>query len=447
MNRTTAAAGDGRAAEGGSQRVAGPAPASALHTVIILAKSPRPGRVKTRLTPVFSPTEAAALAAAAIRDTLASARATGARTLLSWDGPRSSWLPSEVPVHAQRGDDLAERLDETFRHCLSPDGDQPTLLVGMDTPQVTAADLLSDWCGADAVLGLSEDGGYWAIGLRRYRPGLFAGVPMSTDRTGAAQLARLREAGLSVRLLAPRRDVDEPADAAAVAAAAPATRFARTFRRIVESPCHPSLLFDAALAGNRVWAESVGATGGRPRPLPVDAWLRMSAVDQLIVSRCSGPVIDVGCGPGRFAGALAARGLPVLGIDVSSASVGRTRARGASALCRDVFDPVPGEGRWQTLLLADGNVGIGGDPLVLLTRCRELLSPEGWALVEVDPEEGVDERGVMRLTGPLGRRSTSFPWARVGASALVRYAGQAGLLTVEDWRAEGRAFVALRHAA
>ncbi len=415
--------------------------------MLILAKSPQPGRVKTRLTPDFSPREAAALAAAAIRDTVAAARATGARTILSWDGPRTAWLPQDVPVRAQHGDGLGERLDHAFREELSPVGDHPTLLIGMDTPQVGPADLLADWGGADAVLGLSEDGGYWAIGLRRYQPGLFAGVPMSTDRTGLAQLGRLVSQGLSVHLLPVHRDVDEPADAAAAAAIAPDTRFARTYRRIVQTPCDPTLMFDTALVRGGVRVESQSTALRVPRLLAVSSWLTMSDVDDLIVSRCSGAVIDVGCGPGRFVEALAARGLPTLGIDVSSTSVGQTRARGGSALRRNVFEPVPGEGRWQTLLLADGNVGIGGDPLQLLRRCRELLSPEGWALIEVDPDDHLDERTTLTLTGPWGRRSTPIPWALVGATSLARYAAQAGLLAVEDWRADGRAFVTLRQAA
>ena len=342
---------------------------------------------------------------------------------------------------------LGERLDHAFREALSSTGNQPTLLIGMDTPQVSPADLLADWHGADAVLGLSEDGGFWAIGLRRYVPGLFVGVPMSTDRTGSAQLERLVSQGLSVHLLRTHRDVDEPADAAAAAASAPDTRFARTFRRIVNTPCDPTLMFDTALVRGGVHVEGESGALGVPRPLAVGAWLRMSDVDDLIVSRCSGPVIDVGCGPGRFVEALAARGLPALGIDVSGASIGQTRARGGSALRRNVFERVPGEGRWQTLLLADGNVGIGGDPLELLRRCRQLLSPEGWALVEVDPDEHMDVRTRVTLTGPLGRRSSPIPWALVGATALVRYAAQAGLLAVEDWRGDGRAFVTLRQAA
>jgi rSAM/selenodomain-associated transferase 1 len=418
-----------------------------LQAVVILAKSPQPGRVKTRLTPVFSPAEAAALAAAAIRDTLDAARATGVRTILCWDGPTPEWLPRDVRLQRQQGDGLAQRLDQAFRDCLPTTGDHPTLLIGMDTPQLDAADLCVDWDGADAVLGLSDDGGYWAIGLRRYQPGLFSGVPMSTDRTGAEQLERLVSQGLSVHLLPTHRDVDEPGDAVVVARAQPHTRFARTFRRIVATPCHPSQLFDAALAGGGIHVEGVDATFGAPQPLAVEAWFSLSDVDELIVSRCAGPVIDIGCGPGRFVEALAARGLPVLGIDVSGASVGHTRARGASALRRNVFEPVPGEGRWQTLLLADGNIGIGGDPRALLDRCRQLLGPEGCALVEVDADDDVDVRTHVTLAGPLGRRSTPFPWALVGATALVRYSAEAGQLAVEDWRLDGRAFVTLRRAA
>lgn len=425
-------------------------PCSTLQSIIILAKSPQPGRVKTRLTPDFSPSEAAALAAAAIRDTLDAARATGAQLSLAWEGPTTPWLPDDVAVRPQRGDGLGERLDSAFRDVLPDDGDRPTLLVGMDTPQVGPQDLLADWGGADAVLGLSEDGGYWAIGFRRYQPGLFVGVPMSTSRTGAAQLERLVAMGLSVHLLPSQRDVDEAADAAAVAELAPQTRFAQTFRRIVGRPCDPTLMFDLALTRGGVHLEWASPIEGRPahrHPLDVASWLTMSGVDELIVSRCSGPVIDIGCGPGRFVEALSARGLPALGIDVSGASIVATRARGGSALLRDVFKPVPGEGRWQTLLLADGNVGIGGDPLLLLHRCSQLLSPQGWALVEVDPDEDVDLRTDVTLTGPWGRRSLPIPWARVGATALLRYAAQAGLLAVEDWRIDGRAFVTLRQAA
>ncbi len=417
-----------------------------VDTVLVIAKSPRPGRVKTRLTPLFSPDEAALLAGAAIRDTLAAAAGTGRRTVVAWDGPRTPWLRGErLEVVAQRGNGLAERLEAAFRDALGAAEDRPTLLVGMDTPQLATADLLPDWDDADAVLGPSEDGGFWAVGVRRYRPGLFAGVPMSTDHTGRDQLARLRALGLRIRLLPMMRDIDEPEDAAVVAGIAPHTRFARTYARIVGTPCHPATLWDGALGGVPVRATATG--GGTPPSFDVASWSRLSPVDELVVSRCAGPVIDIGCGPGRFVEALAARGVPALGIDVSHASVGQTRARGGSALLRDVFRTLPAEGRWRTLLLADGNIGIGADPVLLLGRCRQLLSPEGAAVVEVDPDVGRDERTTVTLHGPLGRRSSPVPWARVGSAALTRYAAQAGLLPMEDWNAAGRSFVVLRPAA
>lgn len=423
-----------------------PDPARAeLDGVIVIAKSPRPGRVKTRLTPVFSPHEAACLAAAAIRDTVAAARGTGLRTVVAWDGPPAPWLDAEAEVIAQRGEGLGQRLDAAFADALGTAVDRPTLLVGMDTPQLTPADLLADWHGADAVLGPCEDGGYWSIGLRRYLPGLFDDVPMSTDHTASDQLARLLACGLTVHLLPTMRDVDEPEDARVVAGLVPSTRFARTYARIVAAPCDPMALWESALEGRPVTL-SLGAGTG-PATLDVASWLSLSAVDELVVSRCAGPLIDIGCGPGRFVEALAARGIPALGIDVSPASVGRTRARGASALVRDVFHPLPAEGRWHTVLLADGNIGIGADPAALLRRCRELIAPDGSAVVEADPDRSRDERTQVVLHGSLGRRSVPVPWARVGSRALVRYAAAAGLLPLEEWQAAGRTFVVLRPAA
>ena len=119
----------------------------------------------------------------------------------------------------QRSGDLAERLAAAFAD-VTRDRTRPdrVLLIGMDTPQVTPELLESSWGSADAVLGLSEDGGFWAIGLRGVDPApVFAGIEMSTERTGAAQLGRLIDLGLSVALLPPLRDVDVPADADAVA--------------------------------------------------------------------------------------------------------------------------------------------------------------------------------------------------------------------------------------
>lgn len=205
-------------------------------TLLVLAKRPVPGRVKTRLCPPCTPEQAAALAAAALDDTLAAVLATPARRrVLVLDGAPWAGLPGDLDVVAQRGAGLDERLAAAFADAA---GGEPALLVGMDTPQVTPAllgaavdALLAP--GADAVLGAADDGGYWAIGLRRPDPAVFLGVPMSTGDTGAAQHARLADLGLAVTLLPTLRDVDVADDAVAVAGAAPTTRFAGTVRAVL----------------------------------------------------------------------------------------------------------------------------------------------------------------------------------------------------------------------
>ncbi len=201
--------------------------------LVVLAKAPEPERAKTRLTPPCTPPQAARLAEAALRDTLAAVAAAPARRrVLALDGAAGDWLPAGFELVSQRGEGLGERLG----HALVAAGG-PALVVGMDTPQLTpallaaaAARLISP--GVDAVLGPALDGGYWTIGLRTPDPSVFTGVPMSSPETGAAQLARLRALGLSTSLLEPLRDVDTIADALAVAAAAPATRFAAELARL-----------------------------------------------------------------------------------------------------------------------------------------------------------------------------------------------------------------------
>ena len=208
---------------------------SANHLVAFV-KAPRLGRVKTRLCPPCTPEQAAALAEAALADTLEAAAATPcAGRILVLDGAPGEWLPKGFEVVPQRGDGLSERLAAAFAPCTAP-----TLLIGMDTPQVDP-ELLGEALaelerpGADAVLGLAEDGGYWAIGLRRPDPAAFEGVPMSSPRTGAAQLARLHRLGLRVRELPRLRDVDYLEDAHTVAAQRPRGAFARELRRLEPS--------------------------------------------------------------------------------------------------------------------------------------------------------------------------------------------------------------------
>jgi SAM-dependent methyltransferase len=320
----------------------------------------------------------------------------------------------------------------------------------MDTPQLTPQLLASAWpaadaAGADAVLGPSADGGFWAVGLRRPCPAAFPGVPMSTPHTFAAQLARLRSLGLRVHLLPELRDVDTPADAAVVAALAPHTRFARLHRHLTGPPSRPVSpleLYGAALQGRPV---SVELADGRRLPLDVGRWADApDGIDRLMLSRCEGAVLDLGCGPGRLVGALAEAGRPALGVDISAGAVRLTAERGASVLCRSVQGRLPAEGRWDTVLLADGNIGIGGDPAALLRRCQVLLRPGGLLLAETDPCDDLDDRSPVTLVDARGRRSHPLPWARLGRAALAELGWRTGYRVAEEWRADPRAFLALR---
>jgi glycosyltransferase A (GT-A) superfamily protein (DUF2064 family) len=207
--------------------VTAPVPESAT-TLLVIAKEPVPGRVKTRLVPPCTHEQAASLAEAALTDTLrAVLMAPARRRVLVLEGRPGPWLPPGFDVVAQCGGPLDERLAGAFAAVRGP-----ALLIGMDTPQVTP-DLLSvDWQAADAVFGPAADGGFWAIGLRVPDPALLRGVPMSTAKTGAIQRARLAAAGLRVADLPPLRDVDTAADAVAVARQAPQSRFAARAREL-----------------------------------------------------------------------------------------------------------------------------------------------------------------------------------------------------------------------
>lgn len=183
---------------------------------------------------------------------------------------------------------------------------------------------------------------------------------------------------------------------------------------------------------------------GRRLHLDVRRWLGSAdAVDRGVLARCVGPTLDVGCGPGRLVGARAATGQVVLGVDIAAAAVELTARRGAPVLHRSVFDPLPGEGRWPTVLLMDGNVGIGGDPSRLLRRLRQLLATGGQLLVEVDPRPGVDE--VLTVRFATEAAGPTFDWAVVGTDGLARHAERAGLRYVESesWASGGRSFVRL----
>jgi rSAM/selenodomain-associated transferase 1 len=198
-----------------------------MTALIVVAKEPAPGRVKTRLCPPCTPEQAAGLAAAALGDTLAViAAAPCAARVLALDGAPGPWIPDGFVIVPQRGNGLDERLANAFASVTGA-----ALVVGMDTPQITPA-LIADAIttlhtpGVDAVLGPAADGGWWCLGLRRANADALVGVPMSTEHTGRAQLARLHELNLCTARLPELVDVDTFADARAVADLIPESRFA-----------------------------------------------------------------------------------------------------------------------------------------------------------------------------------------------------------------------------
>lgn len=202
--------------------------------IVVMAKAPRAGRSKTRLCPPCRPEQAAAIAEAALRDTLATVLAVpGVRRVVALDGPVGPWLPAGFEVVAQQGDDLAERL----AHAVEGVGG-PVVVIGMDTPQLspaTLAEVLGAVRPGRAVLGPATDGGWWALGLDHADGRVFAGVTMSRDDTGARQAEQLRRCGLLVDRAVELRDIDHWPDALAAASAMPGSRLAAAVAEVEES--------------------------------------------------------------------------------------------------------------------------------------------------------------------------------------------------------------------
>ena len=164
--------------------------------------------------------------------------------------------------------------------------------------------------------------------------------------------------------------------------------------------------------------------------------------DLALLRRSRGAVLDIGCGPGRLVTELARQRRQTAGVDTSAAAVALARRANAAVLHRSVFDPLPGEGRWDTVLLADGNVGIGGDPTRLLRRCAELLEPRGRVLVELRTGATGLRTGRLRLENET-QNGGWFPWAAVGLDAIGAPARASGLQVVDAWQHRGRSFAAL----
>ena len=169
-------------------------------------------------------------------------------------------------------------------------------------------------------------------------------------------------------------------------------------------------------------------------------WLGPAASeDERLLDRAVGPVLDIGCGPGRHVLALARRGVDCLGIDVTPSAVRLARSRGATVVEGSIFGPVPGGRMWATALLLDGNIGIGGDPVALLARVTSVIRPGGRILVELGAPGTGGGCGRARVehnavTGPW------FGWTVVDAASIDGAASQAGVNLTSAWFAGGRWF-------
>lgn len=208
----------------------------------------------------------------------------------------------------------------------------------------------------------------------------------------------------------------------------------------------PDTIYRHISEGHHSW---ISDSDGLRHPLPIARWIGGAGsteedreADLAILELCLAPTIDVGCGPGRFTGALVNRGIRALGVDISATAVAMTERRGAPALRGDVFDVMPGSGTWKRVLLADGNVGIGGDPVRMLRRARQLLHPSGLVVAEIDSRPtGVSTRLQRWETHHhVGRW---FPWAHVGSDAVEVLAASSGLVLEKTVALWGRCVVAM----
>lgn len=208
-------------------------------------------------------------------------------------------------------------------------------------------------------------------------------------------------------------------------------------------------LYDAALQAQRsgAGAELRATCPAWSCALPLRQWcapvddLEVAVLDRLRAELPAvAAVLDLGCGPGRHSAYLTGQGLQVLGVDTSRTAVALTRAAGARALVADALGPLPAA-RWQGVLLLDGNIGIGGDPLLLLCRVRGLLAHDGRLLLELDADD-VTGRSLVQLCSGA-RTSAPFAWARLAAEDLSRAAALAGLAVLDRWDTGGRRFALL----
>lgn len=239
---------------------------------------------------------------------------------------------------------------------------------------------------------------------------------------------------------------------------------------------NPSVLFGRALDDGHEQL-TFRSSDGVSWPMAIGRWLAPACpVDERVLARACGPVLDVGCGPGRHVQALARRGVVAVGVEIAPVAVRHARQRGAEVVEGSIFEVAPDPGQWNTALLLDGNIGIGGRPERLLRRIAGLLSADGRILVEVEPptsgeaaapgpdaahaEGSGHGAAAPKADGPCrshvgsfqvrieagGTTSAWFPWARVTADAIVGPAAGSGMRIVEAWCDEGRHFCTLASA-
>jgi len=209
-------------------------------------------------------------------------------------------------------------------------------------------------------------------------------------------------------------------------------------------------IYEQALAGSGIQTTTsvahVRFEDGSRLPFPVARYLGPAdRHDRRLLDGIAGPVLDVGCGPGRHLRALSAQGVYAMGVDLSPMAVALARIGGAQAIVGDVFGEVPGAGTWRTALLLDGNIGIGGEPVRLLERLRRLLDPQGVVLAELGPPGSGTGEARARLEAG-GESSGWFPWARVAAGELREVAEASGTVIEREWSCGGRWFARLRFA-
>ena len=200
----------------------------------------------------------------------------------------------------------------------------------------------------------------------------------------------------------------------------------------------------ALRGGELIYLRDVRARATNRATMDVSRWnADADDADLTLLASVTGPVLDIGCGPGRMVRAALGLGLHALGIDVSAAAIAIAESLGGAYHRGSVFDAVPAEGIWQTALLVDGNVGIGGDIPALLARCRDLLAASGEIVVELDGDDAHHDHYVAQVVDSRGGASASFPWAEIGRGPLLAMLPQLGLREVQSWEIGGRSFIRL----